>query len=104
MARTWQRTCAALRDQSIRPSSFLSVNTLWLEDGDAAVQGEGLHPLAHLARAAALLPDRAVGLREQADDRLGALEQGLERRLGEQAGAHHHQTHDTSTDLTASSG
>ena len=69
------------------------VDALGLEDGHAVLLGDGLHAAAGLARGAALLPGVAVGLGEQADDQSGPAEQGLEGRLGEGAGAQHHDAH-----------
>src|SRR5262249_18502611 len=49
--------------------------------------------LADLPRAAALVADRSVRLRHQANDLMPAGKQGFERRLGKSAGAHHDDAH-----------
>ena len=72
---------------------FRRVNALGLEDGDAVGQGDFLHAAAGLARGTADGAAVAVGLRDQADDRIGAGQQGVERRLGEEAGPHHDDAH-----------
>ncbi len=55
--------------------------------------GDGLHPLAGLARRPAFFARIAVGLRDQAHDLVRTSEEGLEGRFGEQAGSHHHKPH-----------
>ena len=69
--------------------------------GHLMLQGDVLHAAAGLPRRAALLADGAVRLRHQADDRMRAGEQCLKSRLGEQAGAHHDETHKSSSAISA---
>jgi hypothetical protein len=66
--------------------------------------GDLRHALAGLARGAPLAAGVALRLRHQPDDVLLRREQRLERRLGEGAGAHHHDSHGSPGERPASAG